>query len=113
MTTQGQIQLMLRGYGDPNSAKTSGATTAQIVQGLNRAATVSTEPSRTELRRTTPVRREAAPQSAPPAPIALVLPPPKPKVDTNTVTIIRGREVSRENFTSDSGKQDLLRTARP
>jgi pilus assembly protein CpaB len=113
VTTQGQIQLMLRGYGDPDSAKTSGATTAQIVQGLNRAATVSTEPSRGEPRRTTPVRGKAAPQSAPPAPIALTQTPPKPKVDTNTVTIIRGREVSKENFTTDSGKQDLPRTGRP
>jgi pilus assembly protein CpaB len=113
VTTQGQIQLILRGYGDPDSAKTSGATTAQIVQGLNRAATVSTEPSRGEPRRTTPVRGKAAPQSAPPAPIALTQTPPKPKVDTNTVTIIRGREVSKENFTTDSGKQDLPRTGRP
>jgi pilus assembly protein CpaB len=111
VTTQGQIQLMLRGYGDPDTAKTSGATTAQIVQGLNRAATVSTEPSRGALRRTTPVR--AAPQSAPPPPITLTQTPPKPKVDTNTVTIIRGREVSKENFTTDSGKQDLPRTGRP
>ncbi len=67
VTTQGQIQLMLRGYGDPNSAKTSGATTAQIVQGLNRAATVSTEP-RPEVRRTTSVRRETAPEPASPLP---------------------------------------------
>ena len=112
VTTQGQIQLMLRGYGDPDTAKTSGATTAQIVQGLNRTATVSAEPSRGELRRTTPVRREAAPQTAPP-PIVITLTPPKPKVDTNTVTVIRGRDVSKENFTTDSGKQDLLRTAKP
>jgi len=113
VTTQAQIQLMLRGYGDPASVNTSGATTAQIVQGLNRAATVSTEPSRGELRRTTPVRGKAAPQSAAPPPIALTLAPPKPKVDTNTVTVIRGREVSKENFTTDSGKQDFPRTGRP
>ena len=68
MTTQGQIQLMLRGYGDPDSGKTSGAATAQIVQGLNGAATVSTEPRRAEPRRMTPVRRETAPPSAPPPP---------------------------------------------
>ena len=112
VTTQGQIQLMLRGYGDPNSAKTIGATTAQIVQGLNRAATVSTEPSRTELRRTTPVRRETAPPSASPLPSDLTLTPPKS--DSSTVTTIRGNHVSKEKFATDSGKQqDSLRTGRP
>jgi len=106
VTTQGQIQLMLRGYGDPDSAKTSGATTAQIVQGLNRAATVSTEPPR----RTTPVRRETAPQSAPTPPIGMTPTPLKSKVDTNKVTVIRGREVSTQSFAGDSGKPDSLRT---
>ena len=111
VTTQGQIQLMLRGYLDPNSAKTSGATTAQIVQGLNRAATVSTEP-RPEVRRTASVRRETTPE-----PVQLPTPTPtpaKPKSDTSTVTLIRGREVSKEKFATDSGKQqDSLRTGRP
>ena len=111
VTTQGQIQLMLRGYGDPNSAKTIGATTAQIVQGLNRAATVSPEP-RAEVRRTASVRRETAPE-----PVQLPTPTPtpaKPKSDTSTVTLIRGREVSKEKFATDSGKQqDSLRTGRP
>ena len=113
VTTQGQVQLMLRGYGDPDSAKTGGTTTAQIVQRLNRAATVSTEPPRAEPRRTTPTRRETAPQPAPPPPIVLTLTPPKPKVDTNTVTVIRGRDVSKEKFAADSEKQDSLRTGRP
>ena len=112
VTAQGQIQLMLRGYGDPGSANTSGATTAQIVQGLNRTPTVSTEPPRAELRRTTPVRRETAPQPAPP-PIVLTPTPPKPKVDTNTVTLIRGRDVSKQSFAADSAKPDSLRTVRP
>jgi pilus assembly protein CpaB len=110
VTTQAQIQLMLRGYGDPASANTSGATTAQIVQSLNRAATVSTEP-RAEVRRTASVRRETAPE-----PVQLPTPTPtpaKPKSDTSTVTLIRGREVSKEKFATDSGKQDSLRTGRP
>ena len=113
VTTQGQIQLMLRGYGDPESSKTPGATTAQIVQGLNRAATVSTEPPRAEPRRTTQVRRETAPQSVPPPPIVLTPTPPKPSVDTNTVTLIRGREVSKQSFVADSAKEDSPRKGRP
>jgi pilus assembly protein CpaB len=112
VTTQGQIQLMLRGYGDPASAETSGATTAQIVQGLNRAATVSTEPPRAELRRTIPVRRETVPQSAP-APIDMTPTPTKAKADSNKVTLIRGREVSTQSFPTDSGKQDSLHTTKP
>jgi pilus assembly protein CpaB len=107
VTTQGQIQLMLRGYGDPASAKTSGATTTQIVQGLNRAATVSTESPQAEPRRTIPVRRETVPQSAPP-PIVMTATPRKANIDTNTVTLIRGREVSKQSFATDSGKADTL-----
>lgn len=106
VTTQGQIQLMLRGYGDPDSTNTAGATTVQIVQGLNRAATVSTELPRVEPRRPTRPRRETAPQSAEAPPIVMTATPPKPKADTNTVTLIRGREVSKQSFAADSGKPD-------
>lgn len=112
VTTQGQIQLMLRGYGDPASAQTSGATTAQIVQGLNRAAIVSTEPPRAEARRTVPVRRETVPQSAQP-PIDMTPAVSRSKIDTNTVTLIRGRDVSKQSFLTDSGKADTLHTTKP
>jgi pilus assembly protein CpaB len=110
VTTQGQIQLMLRGYGDPASAATTGATTATIVERLNGAATVSTEPSQAAPRRTTPVRRETV-QSAPP--IFMMPPPPKAKRDTSTVTLIRGREVSKQSFPTDSGKPDSLHITTP
>ena len=113
VTTQGQIQLMLRGYGDPETSATPGTTTAQIVQGLNRAATVSTEPPRTEPARTTPVRRETAPRSAAPPPIVFTPTLPKSKPDSATVTLIRGREVSKQTFAADSEKQDSLRKNRP
>jgi pilus assembly protein CpaB len=112
VTTQGQIQLMLRGYGDPDSAKTSGATTAQIVQGLNQAATVCREAEPEEPRRTTPVRREIVPQSAPPA-ISMTPTPPKAKIDTDTVTLIRGREVSKQSFPRGLGKSDSLHVNTP
>ena len=111
VTTQGQIQLMLRGYGDPGSAGTDGATTAKIVERLNGAATVSTEPSPAAPRRTTPVRRETASPTAPP--IFLLPPAPRSKVDTNTVTLIRGHEVSKQSFPTDSGKSDTLQTTKP
>jgi len=113
VTTQGQIQLMLRGYGDPDTVNTSGVTTAQIVQALNRAGTGSPEPTRAERRPTTAVRRETAPPSAPSAQIAVTPAPPKPKADSNTVTVIRGREISKEAFAAESGKQGSLPTGRP
>ena len=109
-TTQGQIQLMLRGYGDPDSANTKGATTSQIVAGLNRATTV--EP-KTEPRRSSPPRRETpVPQQAPP-PVVTLPPAPKAKPDTNTVTVIRGNTFSQQKFAADSAKADSLRKGRP
>jgi pilus assembly protein CpaB len=100
-TTQGQIQLMLRGYGDPDSAKTRGATTQQIVAGLNTAPVVSqtprSEPRRQPARSTTPAVQQA------PAPV--VQAPPLPvvrKPDTATVTVIRGSTFSQQKFAQDS-----------
>ena len=108
-TSQGQIQLMLRGYGDPDSANTAGATTAQIVSGLNKSVTVP-QAQRPEPRRAAPRREAPLPQPAP-TPVVLAPPPPKPKADTNTVTIIRGREVQQAKF-ADTAKKDTTR-ARP
>ena len=111
-TTQGAIQLMLRGYGDPDSAKTTGATTAQIVQGLNRSVTVEqrSEPPR----RVAPRRETPAPQPQP-APVVIAPPPtPKQKIDSNTVMIFRGRDVSKQTYTSDSAaRADSLRKRNP
>ena len=111
-TTQGAIQLMLRGYGDPDSAKTSGATTAQIVSGLNRAVTVE-QPRNDAPRRSAP-RREPAPQPQPvPAPVVQAPPPaPKPRSDTNTVQIFRARELETKRF-ADTTKKDTTRTRNP
>jgi pilus assembly protein CpaB len=113
VTTQAQIQLMLRGYGDPESAKTTGATTAQIIKGLNQAATVSTEQPRAEVRRVTPVRRDVAPQTPPPAPIAMTPTQTRVKPDSSTVTLIRGQQVSKQTFAADSVKSDSLRSSKP
>jgi pilus assembly protein CpaB len=102
-TSQGQIQLLLRGYGDPDSAKTNGATTAQIVSTLNKSAPV-VAPKPEQPRRAAP-RQAPPPQPQPVAPVIQAPPPPKPKADTNTVTIIRGREVQQQKF-ADTAKKD-------
>src|SRR5262245_58595075 len=101
-TSQGQIQLMLRGYGDPDSAKTNGATTKEIVSNLNKSTPV-VEP-RPEPRRAAPRREAPAPHPVQ-APVVQAPPPPKPKADTNTVTIIRGREIQQAKF-ADTAKKD-------
>jgi pilus assembly protein CpaB len=112
ITTQGSIQLVLRGYGDPDSAKTKGATTAQIVAGLNKATTVVTEPARVERQRSAPRRQEPAPAPVVTQPAPVVLAQPKPlKPDTNTVTVIRGTAVTQQKF-ADSTKKDSLSKAR-
>ena len=97
-TTQGQIQLMLRGYGDPDSTKTAGASAAQMVRGLSNVPAGSAPAPRSE-----PRRAAARPSTPPPTQIAapVVQAPaatPKPRPDTNTVTIIRGREASQQKF---------------
>jgi pilus assembly protein CpaB len=108
-TTQGQIQLMLRGYGDPDSAKTSGATSSQIVSGLARGVGGASEQPKSEPRRSSaPARRETAPAPAP-APVVQAPPQPKPqKPDTFNVTVIRGRAVEQQRF-ADTAKKDSTR----
>ena len=99
-TAQGQIQLLLRGYGDPDSARTSGATTDQIVRRLNGARTVTAPPARVERR---PAARPVTPAPTPP-PQAIVPAPivPRMRPDSNTVTVIRGTTVSRQTFVKES-----------
>jgi pilus assembly protein CpaB len=110
-TTQGQIQLMLRGYGDPDSAKTNGASTSEIVKTLARSATV--EPARSDPpRRSAPPRREAPAPQPVPAPVVLA-PPVKPsKPDTNVVTIYRQQSMERKLF-ADTTKKDSTRARNP
>jgi pilus assembly protein CpaB len=111
-TTQGGIQLLLRGYGDPDSAKTQGATTQQIVSALNKASTVVQEPPRSAERR--PARRPDPVPTPVQQPIVQAPPPPvaRPaKPDTNTVTVIRGTAVTQQKF-ADSTKKDSTAKAR-
>jgi pilus assembly protein CpaB len=111
ITTQGSIQLVLRGYGDPDSAKTTGATTSQIVAALNKASTVTTERPRVVERR--PARKpETAPAIVQQPPVQTPPPAPKPfKPDTNTVTVIRGTAVSQQKFADSTKKADSLSKA--
>jgi pilus assembly protein CpaB len=93
----GSIQLVLRGYGDPNSSATRGATSNEVVAqlGAPRPAPAPAAPA-------PPVRRPAPPPAARPLPPALPAPvaaPPAPRpVDSVTVTVFRGEKASQQKF---------------
>jgi pilus assembly protein CpaB len=90
--TQGTIQLVLRGYGDPDSVKTKGARYGDVLGQLEAAPTAAPPKPAPVRRAPRPApRREPAP---PPAPVAEA--PRKP--DTLTVRVFRGDKVSQEKF---------------
>jgi pilus assembly protein CpaB len=93
--SQGSIQLVLRGYGDPDSVKTTGANTGDVLSQLGSA------PARV-VERPAP-RRVAQPRTQPVAPPVVVAVPPKP--DSLTVTVFRGADnVQRQRFEKPAPK---------
>ena len=87
---QGTIQLVLRGYGDPDSVRTKGANSSDVLSQLGSAPERSPEPAPRPA-----VRRAPQPRPVAPAPVAAA-PPPKP--DSLTVTVFRGGDVQRQKF---------------
>ena len=84
--SQGSIQLVLRGYGDPDSVKTTGANTGDVLSQLGSApARVAEAPK---------PRRTPAPRPVAPAPV--VQAPEKP--DSLTVTVFRGGDRQQQKF---------------
>ncbi len=105
-TREGAIQLVLRGYGDPDSVKTSGAKKGDLLN----AAGLPPEPvpvSRPAPARTAPV----APPKAAPAPVATVAIPEK--TDSVVVKVYRGDQLSQLKFEQarDSARRDSIRRA--
>jgi pilus assembly protein CpaB len=89
---QGSIQLVLRGYGDPDSIRTRGATTVDVLSQLRGGRAVESMPA------PRPVQR-SAPRTAAPAPIIVVRPPPPPPPpDSVVVHVYRGGKVTPEKF---------------
>jgi pilus assembly protein CpaB len=87
---QGSIQLVLRGYGDPDSVRTKGANSSDVLSQLGSAPERSPEPAPRPI-----VRRE---RPKPPAPAPVVVAPPE-KPDSLTVTVFRGADnVQRQKF---------------
>jgi len=89
-TTQGQIQLVLRGYGDPDSINTKGANAGDITRGL-RVPYTPPQVSRPEPRRQS-AARQTAPTPAPvqAAPVIVPQAPPPARPESVSVKIFRG-----------------------
>ena len=85
---QGSIQLVLRGYGDPDSVRTKGANSSDVLSQLGSAPERVVESK--------PVRRTAPARPAAPAPVVQAPPPPKP--DSLTVTVFRGSDRQQQKF---------------
>ena len=101
---QGSLQLVLRGYGDPDSIDTNGADARDVLTDLKRAKSV---PVRVEPRRTpqrAAERAAAAVTQTPPAPAPVVTTPPKPvRPDSFALKIFRGTTKAEElKFAKDS-----------
>lgn len=89
---QGAIQLVLRGYGDPDSIRTRGATTTDVfsqLRGTPLPSPVTAEAPRRAARRAAP----------PPAPVIIMrAPPPPPPPDSVVVNVYRGGKATAEKF---------------
>jgi pilus assembly protein CpaB len=103
----GTIQLVLRGFGDPDSVNTSGARSEDVLQRppkLPPPPVLAAEPVR---RRVTPrvVKKvDVTPPPPAPAPVPLVVMPKKP--DSLTIDVIRGDKVTQQRFEKpDSGRK--------
>lgn len=90
---QGAIQLVLRGYGDPDSIRTRGATTTDVFSQLRGT------PLPSPVTADAPRRVYAPRPAAPPAPVIIMRPPPPPPPpDSVVVQVYRGGKPTAEKF---------------
>ncbi|HEX6251989.1 MAG TPA: Flp pilus assembly protein CpaB [Gemmatimonadaceae bacterium] len=89
---EGSIQLVLRGYGDPDAVRTAGATSTDVLRQLGSSA-----PAPAPARRTAAPRpRATQPAAPPPEPVPVYRPPPRP--DSLTVDVYRGGTKAAQKF---------------
>ncbi|HEX6809109.1 MAG TPA: Flp pilus assembly protein CpaB [Gemmatimonadaceae bacterium] len=92
---QGTIQLVLRGYGDPDSVKTPGATAADVLAQLRTAgSTRVVDPPAAPVRHSRAYSRPPAPA---PTPVRAVA-DPVAKPDSVVVRVYRGDKLSQQKF---------------
>ena len=116
---QGSLQLVLRGYGDPDSISTAGADARDVLADLRRAksAPVRSEPRRTTGNSAIDAAKRAAERltQAPPPPV-ITAPAPKPaRPDSFALKVFRGTTKAEEfKFAKDSAaRADSAAKARP
>ncbi|MBA3917912.1 MAG: Flp pilus assembly protein CpaB [Gemmatimonas sp.] len=105
-TREGSIQLVLRGYGDPDSITTTGAVKGDLLTQVAVPAVPQQPVKRPAPRRSTPA---PAPQPAP-QPTTISVPP---KTDSVVVKVYRGDQLSQLKFEQarDSARRDSIRRA--
>jgi pilus assembly protein CpaB len=104
----GSIQLVLRGYGDPDSIKTRGATSTDVLAQLRSGPTVvlpSADPAPVVHHHAAPPPKPApAPTAAPPV---VTVRPTRPRPpDSVTVQVFRAGKASQQHFSRDSTAPD-------
>lgn len=91
--SQGKIQLVLRGFGDPDTVRTDGASMRDVNKRLNIPDAAPAPAPAPVIRRATPT-----PVAPPPAPAPVVAAPAKPRSDTAVVQIYRGSAAQEQKF---------------
>jgi len=94
---QGTIQLVLRGYGDPDSVTTPGATSTDVLAQLRSGPMRMESVSKPERRTVRPKPVAAAPAPAP-APVAVRTVMATPKPDSVVVRVYRGDKLTQQKF---------------
>src|SRR6266536_2186113 len=87
---QGTIQLVLRGYGDPDSVRTQGASSIDVLSQLRAGRTVAPTPA-------APPRRAVKVAPLPVPVLVKPVPPPAPP-ESARVDVYRAVKASREQF---------------
>jgi pilus assembly protein CpaB len=107
-TGTGSIQLVLRGYGDPDSIKTRGATSSDVLSQLRSAPAVvlSNDPP-PAVHHHVAAAPPPKPAPAPVTPQPVVVARPRPRSpDSVTVQVFRAGKVSNQHFQRDSTAPD-------
>ncbi len=102
---EGAIQLVMRGYGDPDSISTDGADAGDVLAQLRGGRTARRNAPPVAPKPVAPVVRKVV--VAPPPPVAAPVEAPKPvKPESTTVRVYRGSQMSQQAFPAgDSAKR--------